>query len=178
MSCGNPFAEHVHVYGFDLEDNGQLGPGTIRRLRVALQYQQKTNARLLVSATISPEHEKLQPQPMRELMRDWLLAAGATDVGLLEATEFNTQGEAIAFTALPAARKRHCSSWWHIPRIYLLQRRCEKYAEQVRFLPVWELPSLKMVVLEAAKLLVCMLPAKAQQCCGTVARRMFGRTSY
>ena len=90
------------VYGFNLTLDGELGSGTIRRLRRALSCYQKTGGAILVAATTSPYHGHLPClKPMGLLMGRWLEMSGvpSSDIIFREALSFDTDGEAQVFSA-------------------------------------------------------------------------------
>lgn len=170
----------ICVYSFDLTPAGELGAGTMRRLKLAVKRQRATGGILVVAATYSPYHKKNLHVTMASLMTDWIWRHGVpeTEVIKLQAETFNTEGEASAFAMLQGfACKEHVSSWWHLLRIWRLLLRYEHRAT-VKLRPVWEWPALKAFSLELVKHMAMFLSPSQQEWCKTAAMRVVGRTSY
>lgn len=176
-----PFG-YLQIYGFDLTPEGELGPGTIKRLQKGLKVQQKTGCILVVSARVSPRHERVQSASMAELMREWLLDHGADGdmIWKFHASTFNTEGECKIFskTRTSYGKKAHCSSWWHLPRIFLLALCYRTKGEALPVLvPVWDVPSVKMCGLEMAKIIAMFFPQSWQLRLKSCFEKMTGRTT-
>lgn len=172
---------YLHIYGFDLTPEGKLGSRTIKRLKKGLQVQKRTRCILVVSAQVSPRHERIQSAPMAEMMYEWLVThmANAHLILKLSAPTFNTEGECQIFCQTKTfGRKAHCSSWWHLPRVFLLTLRYRSKGEPLPLLvPVWDLPSVKMSGLEVAKIIAMFLPRSWQEGLKSGFEKLTGKTT-
>ena len=167
----------VHVYGYDLTSEGELGKGTIRRLKKAQLVNEDYECPIVISAELSPYHEYVI---FKELMAEWLYQNGVEydDVWFLSAKTFNTEGETEAFGELKCSYKAHLSSWWHLPRIRRLERRYEKHAIEVQWIPVWDFAGPIVLFREFAKYSAMFFPTTLQNRCKKAWEMCFGRTSY
>lgn len=166
------------AYGFDLTPDGKVGNGTVRRLKKAVARYHRQGGVIVVAATKSPYHDvHIQ---MAEVMRDWCYEhdVSAGDVWVLKSTTFDTGGEARAFAPLVACEQKvYVSSWWHLLRCWRLVRKIEKH-QTVKYIPVWDLPTPKMLALEVGKHIAMCFSPESQHWCKQFATRLLGRTSY
>lgn len=113
----------INCYGFDIDETGALGPGTIRRLRYALcLHNAVPGSQLFVSAGF-PRDRGNQTDTMAALQATWLERNGARSVRVGEAATPDTWGEMRAFEEVGYETEYHSSDWWHLPRIRTLRRR-------------------------------------------------------
>lgn len=169
--------ESICVFGFDLTDDGQVGVGTKRRLDKAVKLYRQYEGQIFVAAGKSPYHQDRLHVSMGDVMKGYLMEeCGVPEdrVVVLLSRSFDTEGEEEAFAMLPG-RKYRVSSWWHLPRVRRLARR--HGAKHVRYIPVGDVPSLKMLVLEVGKHVVMLCPKRWQESLSGLAKRLV-RTSY
>jgi hypothetical protein len=112
----------INCYGFDIDETGALGPGTIRRLHYALSLHDAVpGSELFVSAGL-PRDRGNQTDTMAALQAAWLERNGARSVHIGAAATPDTWGEMRAFQDVGYETEYHHSDWWHLPRIRTLRR--------------------------------------------------------
>lgn len=200
--------EFVLVLGFDMERDVwgrlEIGPGTRKRCKRALRYvgqildeadcDQPTQVELVVAAGYSPDFPDMEIS-LGEIMQKFIARQGPDyPVTTANARTFDTAGEVEVFCevvqgwarrayapgVVPRLTMSIVSSWWHLPRGFLIVVRTLglKPALKVRYVPAWDRPTVRRLVLEVLKSVYLFLPSGVKRRAFKAYRRFFDFHSW
>lgn len=163
-------------YGFEITPAGELGPRAVLRLQKARDVANATGGTIVLSTGSKPGHTA-QKVPTRELAATWLAQQGFTRVLIVADDGYSTEAELDCGVAVGGRREVHVSSWWHIPRIWILRRRKRPVADgvAVTYACVWDFP-LKSIGKECLKLFAMLFPERVQRRLKAAYQKVLGDT--